>query len=159
MKTVVKRMYEGLFLVDSGEAAAGWQAVTGAVERILGRSEADVVSMRKWDERRLAYDIGKKSRGTYILVYFNCDASRLGAIERDVQLSETIMRVMILRTDKMSAEDIARPTPSMVVEIDQAAAAARAAQAAEAAAASEAEGGPVDESQRAAETEDIDHRA
>ncbi len=125
METVVKRMYEGLFLVDSGEAAADWKVVTGAVEKILARSEADVVSLRKWDERRLAYDIARKSRGTYILVYFNCDPRRIGAIERDVQLSEMIMRVMILRTDKMRPEDIAKPTPAMMAEIDEAAAAAR----------------------------------
>jgi len=118
-------MYEGLFLVDSGEAAANWQAVNGAIEKILSRSEADIVSIKKWDERRLAYDIGRRSRGTYLLVYFNCDPRRVGAIERDVQLSETVVRVMILRTDKMSPEDIARPTPAMVMEQDEAAAKAR----------------------------------
>lgn len=126
METIVKRMYEGLFLVDSGDAAADWQSMTGNIERILSRGEAEIVSLKKWDERRLAYDIGRKSRGTYILVYFNCDPSRISGIERDVQLSESIMRVMILRTDKMTPEDINRPTPAMVAETGQAAARAEA---------------------------------
>ena len=111
MDTVVKRLYEALFLVDSGQAASDWDGVTGAIKKVLDRAEAEVVEMNKWDERRLAYDVNKKSRGTYILVYFNCDTSKIAGIERDVQLSESIVRVLVLRTDNMSKEDIERDTP------------------------------------------------
>ncbi|MCK5564014.1 MAG: 30S ribosomal protein S6 [Planctomycetes bacterium] len=111
MDTVVKRLYEALFLVDSGQAAADWDGVTGAIKKVLDRAEAEVVEMNKWDERKLAYDVNKKSRGTYILVYFNCDTSKITGIERDVQLSENIVRVLVLRTDDMSKEDIERDTP------------------------------------------------
>jgi len=124
LETVVKRTYEGLFLVDSGEAAADWKQVTGAIEKILSRSEAEVVSLRKWDDRRLAYEINKKNRGTYILAYFDCDPDRIGSIERDVQLSEKVIRVLILRTDRMTAEMMDKATPAMV---ESAAAEARAA--------------------------------
>ena len=143
METVVKRLYEGMFLVDSGEAAADWQGITGAIETVLSRSECEVVSMKKWDERRLAYDINKKSRGTFILTYFKCDPLKITAIERDVQLSEQIMRVIVLRTDKMSDEDIAKATPVMAVQAAaakaEADAVARAAAKAEAEAAAKAE--------------------
>lgn len=123
METAVKRLYEGLFLVDSAIAAADWQLVTDTINRILAKAEAEVVSFNKWDERKLSYDIGKVSRGTYILVYFNCDPLRIHEIERDVQLSETLLRVMILRTDRMSREDIEKPTPIMVAETQAQAAA------------------------------------
>ncbi|HDS84908.1 MAG TPA: 30S ribosomal protein S6 [Phycisphaerales bacterium] len=123
METAVKRLYEGLFLVDSAIAAADWQLVTDTINRILAKAEAEVVSLHKWDERKLSYDIGKVSRGTYILVYFNCDPLRIHEIERDVQLSETLLRVMILRTDRMSQEDIEKPTPMMVAETQAQAAA------------------------------------
>ena len=116
MSTAVKRLYEGLFLVDSNEAASDWQGVIDAIEKIFSRAEAEVVSLKKWDERRLAYAIKKKSRGTYILTYFNADPLKIGSIERDVQLSERILRVMVLTTERMSQEDIDRETPLDVVE-------------------------------------------
>ena len=115
MDTAVKRLYEALFLVDSGQAAADWDGVTGAIKKVLDRADAEVVEMNKWDERKLAYDVNKKSRGTYILVYFNCDTSKIIGIERDVQLSENIVRVLVLRTDNMSKEDIERDTPLAAV--------------------------------------------
>ena len=114
METAVKRLYEGLFLVDSAIAAGDWQLVNDTLHKILNKAEAEVVSFRKWDERKLIYDIGRVERGTYILVYFKCDPLRVHEIERDVQLSETLMRTMILRTDRMSAELIEKPTPAMV---------------------------------------------
>jgi small subunit ribosomal protein S6 len=153
LETAIKRLYEGLFLVDSAEAASDWDGVIGGIEKVLSRAECEVVSLEKWDERKLAYDVNKKSRGTYILTYFNCDPLNIGRIERDVQLSEHIVRVMVLKTVKMSEDDLKRETPQAKIareEIEakervEAAAVEAAAKAAEkaAAAAAEAEAAPA----------------
>ena len=126
METAIKRLYEGLFLVDSAQAASDWDGIIGAIEKVLSRAEAEIVSLNKWDERKLAYEINKKTRGTYILVYFNCDPLKIKAIERDVQLSEQILRVMILKTDQMSKEDFTRETPLAKSEREEAEAAEKA---------------------------------
>lgn len=156
MDTVIKRLYEGLFLVDSAEAASDWDGVIGAIEKMLVRADAEVVSIKKWDERRLAYEVNGKERGTYILTYFNGDPAKITGIERDVQLSERITRVMILRTDVMEQEDIDKDTPVERVEKNVAAeaeaAAARVAAAEEAVAAKAAEA----EAEESAKAEEAD---
>ena len=117
MKTVVNRkLYEAMFLVDSAEASADWDGVNSAIKKILEKAGAEIVSMRKWDELRLAYEIDGKARGTYILCYFRAEGEKLRDIERDVQLSERIMRVLILCAEHMSLEDIEKETPVMLVE-------------------------------------------
>jgi len=145
LETAVKRLYEGMFLVDSALAAQDWQMILDEVQRVLDRAEAEVVSLKKWDERRLCYDIQKKSRGTYILVYFNCETSKIGGIERDVQLSELLTRVLILRTDRMTPEDLEKLTPLEAVAAEEAERAAAAEARAEAAAEADAvaEAAPV----------------
>ena len=137
LETIEKRLYEALFLVDTALAASDWDGTVAAIEKMLSRADAEVVSMRKWDERPLAYEINKKGRGTFILIYFNGDPLKITTIERDVQLSEKVVRVMILRTDKMSEEQIAGDTPSeaAVKRVEAAAARAEEAAAAEAEAA------------------------
>jgi small subunit ribosomal protein S6 len=146
LDTVVKRLYEALFLVDSGKAAADWDVVMGAITKVLDRADAEVVEINKWDERKLAYDVNKKARGTYILAYFNCDTSKITGIERDVQLSENITRVLVLRTDTMSKEDIEKDSPLAAVAKREAAAA----KAAEAAAVARAEAAAAKEAEEAA---------
>lgn len=110
MKAVVKRLYEAMFLVDSA-AEADWDKINEIIKKILEKAGAEIVSMEKWDERRLAYEIGGKNRGTYILCYFHADGQKIRQIERDAQLSESIMRVLILGTEgretagRLSAEE------------------------------------------------------
>jgi small subunit ribosomal protein S6 len=149
------KLYEGLFLVDSADAAADWSAVTGAVEKILSRADAEVVSLHKWDERKLAYDVNGKGRGTYILTYFKCEPGRITAIERDVQLSEQILRVMVLTTEKMSESDISKDTPAALMAKAAVAAEAKAAEkaAAEAEAQAVAEAEAAEKAATEAETE------
>ena len=117
MKTMAKnKLYEGMFLVDSTEAGADWDGVMAAIKRVLERVKAEIVSMKKWDERRLAYEIRGKARGTYILCYFRADGRKVQEIERAVQLSEQIMRVLILSAEAMSKEHIEKDTPATKAE-------------------------------------------
>ena len=109
------KLYEGLFLVDSALAASGWEQVNELIEKILHRSQAQIVSLRKWDERKLAYPIQGAARGTYLLAYFHCEPGLVRDIERDVQLSEQVLRTLILRTDRMSKEMMEKPTPAMLM--------------------------------------------
>ena len=117
-----KRLYEAMFLVDSVLATADWEGTLGVVENILKRAEAEVVVIRKWGEHKLAYDIDHKQRGTYILTYFKADGRKISGIEKDVLLSEKIMRVLILTTEgrppAMIERDIAGlPRQEVPVEV------------------------------------------
>jgi small subunit ribosomal protein S6 len=113
LDTVAKRLYEGLFLIDAAEAASDWDGVKELIKRILEKGGAEIISLRKWDERRLAYDIGGKDKGTYILVYFNAPTASISSIERDIRLSERIMRAMVIRGDHITQADMDKDTPAM----------------------------------------------
>ena len=106
MKTAIKKLYEGLFLVDSAEAAADWDGIITRIKNVLEKAGAEIVSMKKWDERKLAYEINGKARGTYILCYFRAGGESIQEIERQSKLSEQIIRVLILCADHISQADI-----------------------------------------------------
>ena len=126
METVVsKKLYEAMFLVDSAQAA-DWDATIATLKDVLKRADAEIVSIRKWDDRRLVYEIGGKNRGMYILCYFRADGEKIQEIERAVQLSERIMRVLILSAEQMTAEDIEKDTPASRAEKETAAGEAKA---------------------------------
>lgn len=99
----MKKNYEGMFLLDPG-ILTDWEAVQKEINRILGRAEAEIVACSRWDERRLAYEVQGRKRGVYALVYFKAEAERIVGIERDVQLSESALRCLILRVDMTDEE-------------------------------------------------------
>jgi len=116
LKTVAKRLYEAMFLVDSNLAASDWDGVLATIKNTLSRAQAEIVSLKKWGERRLAYEINHKSKGTYILCYFRADGYRIPDIERNVRLSEQIMRVLIVNTENRTIKDIEKDPPVVQAE-------------------------------------------
>ena len=98
--------YEGMFLFPQ-TVAADLQSAVDHVNEILSKGEAELISLCKWDERRLAYDIKGNKRGVYFLTYFRCDARKLAQIERDARLSERLLRSMIVRADHLAPEQMA----------------------------------------------------
>ncbi|MBL8964798.1 MAG: 30S ribosomal protein S6 [Phycisphaeraceae bacterium] len=97
--------YEAMFLFSQGVAADLGGAIDHLKE-IIARGHGEILAMRKWDDRRLAYEIDGQKRGVYILVYFKAPNDQLSHIERDCNLSEKVLRVLILRADHLSIEEI-----------------------------------------------------
>ncbi len=147
------KTYEGMFLLDAG--VSDFQAACEPVQAVLERSEAETLSMKPWEERRLAYEVNGHRRGMYVLVYFKVDPEKIREIEHDCQLHEQILRILILHKENLSDDVINAETPADVLTrrtaeaearkvaeeaaAAEAAAAKAAAEAAEAAAAPEAE--------------------
>lgn len=114
------RLYEGLFLVSQGAAGSDFAGVVNHIKEVLARAEAEVLMLTKWDERRLAYDIKVAKRGTYFLALFNVRATQIANIERDCNLSETIVRALILRGDHIGEAELEEYMKSTPVDQDAA---------------------------------------
>jgi small subunit ribosomal protein S6 len=99
------KTYEGMFLLDAGQP--NFEEAAAPVRTVFERNQAEVIHLKKWDERRLAYDIMGRRRGLYVLSYFRADPTKITEIERDVQLDERIIRVLILSADHLTEEQMA----------------------------------------------------
>jgi small subunit ribosomal protein S6 len=109
--------YEAMFLLGQAQGADLSGAVAH-IQEIMARGHADILAMRKWDERRLAYEIRGQKRGTYILVYFKAPGKDVAHIERDCNLSERILRTLILRADHMTEEQMRSADARKELEIE-----------------------------------------
>ncbi|MBI4565906.1 MAG: 30S ribosomal protein S6 [Planctomycetes bacterium] len=89
--------YEGMFLVDPTVAQREWPKVVEELERVVKKNGASVVQISKWGERKLAFPVRKCARGTYVLVYVDAPEQAVGKIRADFQLSEVVLRSLILR--------------------------------------------------------------
>lgn len=134
------KTYEGMFLLEAG--TPNFETACEPIRKVLDRSQAEILSIKPWDERKLAYEVKHNKRGLYVLTYFRADPAGIAELEQDCQLNEQILRVLILHRDHLSDEQISADTPATVAK-------RRAAQAAERQAAAkakaEAEQPPADE--------------
>lgn len=103
MKT---REYEAMFLLDNAAAVADWDATSGVVDQILTKHGAEIVQKEKWDERKLAYEIGGHKRATYYLVYFRAPTDAAAKIHGDAALNEKIIRSLVIVLDEPIADHV-----------------------------------------------------
>jgi len=97
--------YEGMFLFPQAMAARLQEAIEHTND-LLNRSGAELIAMQKWGERSLAYPIKSHRRGIFLLTYFKCDRSKLAQLERDCNLSESLLRTLITRSDHLTVEEM-----------------------------------------------------
>ena len=95
--------YEAMFLFDP-TFGASFENCETEIRRLMTRAEAEVLLCQRWDERRLAYKIKGRKRGVYVLVFFKAPTDKITPLERDAQLSEHILRLLVLRADDMTLE-------------------------------------------------------
>lgn len=94
------RVYEGLILFDSKEASSKWDTFKGQVLDILKKHGGEVLRERKWSDRKLAYDVKRVRRGTYLLVHFTADPEAIVPIRGDMKLAEPVLRELFIRLDE-----------------------------------------------------------
>ena len=56
-----------------------------------------------WGRRRLAYEINKKTEGIYAVVDFTASSAATQELDRQLKLSELIMRTKVLRAEEAIA--------------------------------------------------------
>ncbi len=107
----MKKQYEAMFLFDPG-FAGDFANAEQEIRRIMDRAEAEIVLCRRWDERKLAYEVKGRKRGVYALTYFLAEPSRIRGVERDAQLSESVLRVLVLQAEGLTREHMEQFMPS-----------------------------------------------
>lgn len=90
-------VYECMFLLDTNKVSGDVPNAAKQLQAILERNNAEILASRPWDERRLAYPIGKHKKGLFYLTYFRTEGKNLVNMKRDFALNELILRQLILK--------------------------------------------------------------
>lgn len=91
------RRYELMVILDPN---LDERTVQPSIDQFLGVVRNDGGSIEKvdvWGKRRLAYEIDKKAEGIYAVVDLNAEPATVKELDRQMGLSETVLRTKVLR--------------------------------------------------------------
>jgi len=97
-------VYEGMFILDPGRYGRDPGGITQQVADLITQHGGTLLAARLWDERKLAYPIKGQKKGVYWLTYFKMPGDGLAALERQCEISEDILRKLVLRVDDRIAD-------------------------------------------------------
>lgn len=100
------KLYEGMFLLDNQAVREDWAKAKASVIDTLTKHGAKVVTARHWEERKLAYPIKGRNRGTYLLAFFECGNECVNQMRRDFELDDHVLRYLLIRAEALPAGEM-----------------------------------------------------
>ena len=91
--------YETIFILKPN---IGDEGIKSAVEKFtdLIAANGTVIEKNEWGIRRLAYPIQFLEEGYYVLINFSCAPRFLAELERIYNITDTVLRSIIVKKDK-----------------------------------------------------------
>jgi small subunit ribosomal protein S6 len=71
---------------------------------VITKSGGNIENVDIWGKRRLAYEIKKHAEGIYAVVNFTATAEATAELDRQLKLSEAVLRTKVLRADELIAQ-------------------------------------------------------
>ena len=93
------RDYELAFIITPTLDDEGATNIVDRVSSMVKSIDGEVASVDVWGRRTLAYPINKHREGTYVLLNAKMSPDSLGQLERDLKLTEEVIRYMLIKLD------------------------------------------------------------
>ena len=91
------RHYELLVVVKPTLTVEELQAKLGFLKEILEKNGAVIAATLDMGTRKLAYQIDKFERGTYVVFYFTAPTAAIAEVERLIRITEEFIRFMTVK--------------------------------------------------------------
>jgi small subunit ribosomal protein S6 len=91
------RQYELMVILDPETEERTVDKTMDKFLTVVKNDGGTVDNVDIWGRRRLAYDIRKKSEGIYVVVTMTAEPATAQELDRQLNLSESIMRTKLLR--------------------------------------------------------------
>ena len=117
------RQYEAVYVFDASLEDAAITDKLGRFHTLLG-NPADL-NLTHWGRRQLAYPIGRRESGYYVIARFGAETTALPEYERAIKLEEGIVRHLItlfeheVGAPPMSEEELALANRRREMEDDE----------------------------------------
>ena len=108
-----QKQYEAMFLFPP-PGTTDVDGMVTAARGMIERHGGSILHIKKWDERKLSYEIKRQKRGTYIIAYYKGPGGSVSAIERDVNLSEDVLRVLITDASHLTQKEMEAVEPQPI---------------------------------------------
>ena len=104
------RPYDVMLILEPTLEESAIQAVINRSSDLLQSRGGTVNRVDKWGRRRLAYEIGHRSEGSYVLLEVSAEPPALDELDRTLRLADDVIRHKIVRVPRHAGGRVRPPT-------------------------------------------------
>ena len=94
-------LYENVFIVRQDVSSQQVEDLAARYTGIITEGGGRVTKVEHWGLRTLAYKIKKNRKGHYVLMNLDAPPDAVKEMERNMRLSEDVLRLMTIRVDEL----------------------------------------------------------
>ena len=103
------RPYDVMLILEPTLEESAVQAVVNRSTDLLQSGGGTVNRVDKWGRRRLAYEIGHRSEGSYVLLEVSAEPPALDELDRTLRLADDVIRHKIVRVPRHAGGRVRPP--------------------------------------------------
>ena len=89
--------YEVVYIIDPAVEDEARKALINRFNELITGNGGSVDKVEEWGRKRLAYAIDYKTEGYYVLVNFQAEADLPKELERNLQISDSVIRYQVIK--------------------------------------------------------------
>ena len=89
--------YEVVYIIDPAVEDEARKALINRFNDLIAENGGTVDKVEEWGKKRLAYAIDYKTEGYYVLVNFQAEADLPKELERNLQISDSVIRYQVIK--------------------------------------------------------------
>jgi small subunit ribosomal protein S6 len=93
------REYELMCVLNPELDEAGQDQQNERLKTLISNRRGEIVNVEPWGRRRLAYPIGGFRDGIYVVTRFKMPPEESDTLERNLGLTEAVLRHLVVRLD------------------------------------------------------------
>ncbi|MEW6681852.1 MAG: 30S ribosomal protein S6 [Nitrospirota bacterium] len=102
-------VYETIFIVKTSVSEEELAALVAKVRGVIEKHGGEVLKVENWGKKKLAYEVRKEKKGTYVFYRFRGPGAVVSELERQYRVEDAIIKFITVKCDpKLLAEEMAR---------------------------------------------------
>ena len=96
--------YESIFIVRPSLSDEETEKVVAKVKGVLERTGATLLKSENWGRKKLAYEVKRERKGTYVYLNFDSDGRVVGELERSYRFEDSIIKFMTVNQEPVGTQ-------------------------------------------------------
>ena len=101
--------YENIVILDPNLDEKATEEAIERVKNIIVKKGGDVFRSENWGHRKLAYDIKKHKKGTYVLILFKAPPSTIAELEKFYKVFDLALKFMVIKLGRKEIAKVMSP--------------------------------------------------
>ena len=97
--------YENTFILDAQLPDEVIHGKVSEIQKVVSANAGEVLHVEEWGNRRLAYEISKKTQGYYVFMQLSAPPEGIRELERALGLDESVLRYLTILIEKEALKE------------------------------------------------------